>query len=191
MDDDAGVGAGKLTTRGTLGRGVAVGGGIATAAGVLAAAVAAFLVAQPAVGSLPARADAVLVFAGNVGRIEGALDLVPARAPVLVVSAAGQPQVGGLRCDQREPFQVLCVRPSDASTRGEARMFARIAEEQGWENLIAVTSRDHVRRARWHLRRCWDGPLWFAARGGNREPIQAIPYEAAGLLKAAVFERSC
>jgi uncharacterized SAM-binding protein YcdF (DUF218 family) len=109
----------------------------------------------------PGRADAVVVFAGGDGeRQEGGARLVrEGVAPVLVISDGGEPDGprAGL-CRERPPgLRLYCFTPDPATTRGEARRFAELADREGWRSLVLVTSNYHVLRAGLLLERCYDG----------------------------------
>ncbi|HVM52623.1 MAG TPA: ElyC/SanA/YdcF family protein [Acidimicrobiales bacterium] len=158
---------------------------------VLAGSFAAHRVVRPPVDPVPIEADAVVVFSGDVSRLEGAAALVPDVAPVLVVSAPDPELRARLRCGQHRRVEVICVVPDPATTRGEARAFAAVAEERGWDHVVAVTSRDHLRRARLQLDRCWDGRISAVARGQNRHLERAVPYEMGAMADALVRTRGC
>ena len=110
----------------------------------------------------PGRADAVVVFAGADGeRQEEGLRLVrDGVAPVLVISDGGLPGSRNARVCRERPagLRLVCLTPSPATTRGEARAFADLAEREGWSSLVLVTSTYHVRRASLLLGRCYQAP---------------------------------
>ena len=109
----------------------------------------------------PGRADAVVVFAGGDGeRQEEGIRLVrEGVAPVLVISDGGLPGSRKARLCRERPagLRLVCVSPDPATTRGEARRFAELAEREGWRSLVLVTSTYHVLRAGLLLERCYDG----------------------------------
>jgi uncharacterized SAM-binding protein YcdF (DUF218 family) len=111
----------------------------------------------------PGRVDAVVVFAGGDGeRQDEGLRLVrDGVAPVLVISDGGQPGSSRARVCRDRPagLRLVCVSPDPATTRGEARRFAALAEREGWRSLVLVTSTYHVRRASLLLGRCYDGQV--------------------------------
>jgi uncharacterized SAM-binding protein YcdF (DUF218 family) len=101
----------------------------------------------------PVRADAIVVLAGDEGRIpEGVrlfrqhvaprleLSVLPTDGPALT-DLCGRPGIG-------------CFRASPYSTRGEARTFARLANRRGWDRVVIVSSRYHLRRSRMLFARC-------------------------------------
>jgi uncharacterized SAM-binding protein YcdF (DUF218 family) len=150
------------------------------------------LVRSPSTGAIPGQADAIVVFAGEQARVVLALRLVDeGRADVLVVSdGEANPQVSG-SCGQQEPVRVLCPRPDPLDTRGEARMFARLAQENGWHDLIAVTGDYHLTRARLLLDRCWDGHTTFAPVRWAHVGIGPVLHEIGGLAEAESVQRGC
>jgi uncharacterized SAM-binding protein YcdF (DUF218 family) len=109
----------------------------------------------------PGRADAVVVFAGGDGeRQEEGVRLVrEGVAPVLVISDGGEPDAPRARLCRERPagLRLYCFTPDPATTRGEARRFAELAEREGWRSLVLVTSTYHVLRAGLLLERCYDG----------------------------------
>jgi len=135
-------------------------------------------------------ADAVVVLAGGDGeRLERGLELVrEGVAPTLALSF-GPDRL----CGEPQPFDVLCFTPSPENTRGEAETIARIASEQGWSNVVLVTSTSHVTRARLLLERCYSGTLQVTdATPRDDLPgwLGAIAHEWGGLAEALV-SRSC
>jgi uncharacterized SAM-binding protein YcdF (DUF218 family) len=109
----------------------------------------------------PGRADAVVVFAGGDGerQAEGLRLVRQGVAPVLVISDGGEPDVPRARLCRQPPagLRLYCFTPDPATTRGEARRFAELAELQGWRSLVLVTSTYHIVRAGLLLERCYDG----------------------------------
>src|SRR5688500_1313514 len=103
-----------------------------------------------------------MVLAGAKSRLPVALELVERGvAPVLVISDGLDPRwtQANRLCRFGDPERVVCVRPEPYSTRGEARLAARLARERGWDSLAVVTSRFHLMRARRLLERCFAGEL--------------------------------
>lgn len=167
-------------------------------------AIAILLVTALAVASVPlfilydddavTRADAVMVLAGEKRRLPVALELVERGvAPVLVISDGLDPRwtQANRLCRFGGPVRVVCVRPDPYSTRGEARLAARLARERGWDSLVVVTSRFHLYRSRTRFERCFDGELTLvgAPNPGLRLPL-AIAFEWTKLAVAAV-QRNC
>ncbi|WP_081738006.1 ElyC/SanA/YdcF family protein [Arthrobacter sp. H41] len=75
----------------------------------------------------------------------------------------------------------ICFTPEPLTTRGEARSGSRLAQDNGWEKVIVVTSRYHSSRALptfgsartrpspWRRpRRTW--VLWNGCSGSSRSP---------------------
>ena len=150
------------------------------------------LVLDPSVGPLPDRADAIVVFAGEHSRADLALQLAAeGRAGVVVLSNGSASPVTAPLCGQAQPFVVLCPRPDQLDTRGEARMFGDLARQHGWNDLIAVTGNYHVARARLLLERCWKGGTTFAPVSWNHVGLSATAHEVGGLIEASTLQRSC
>ena len=165
--------------------------------------VASIVLAALAVASVPlfilydddrvAKADAVMVLAGEKRRLLTALELVERGvAPVLVISDGFDPRWtrANRLCRFGDPERIVCAPPDPYSTRGEARLVARLARERGWDSLIVVTSRFHLFRARTLFERCFDGRLDLVGspNPGLRLPL-AIAFEWGKLAVATVGRR--
>ena len=137
-----------------------------------------------------AKADAVIVLAGEKRRLPIALELLQRDvAPVLVISDGLDPRwtQANRLCRYGDPERIVCLRPEPYSTRGEARMAARLARQRGWDSLVVVTSRFHLFRARLLFERCFQGRLALVGspNPGWRLPL-AIGFEWAKLGRATV-----
>jgi uncharacterized SAM-binding protein YcdF (DUF218 family) len=155
-------------------------------------AFAVHLVLAPTVGSVPDRADAIVVFAGERARVDLALELAAeGRADTVVLSNGAASRETSALCGQTAPVTVICQRPEPLDTRGEARMFAEIARDHGWHDLIAVTGNYHVSRARLLLERCWTGGTSFAAVPWPHIGLSPLLHEVGGLAQAATVARAC
>jgi uncharacterized SAM-binding protein YcdF (DUF218 family) len=162
----------------------------------LFAAITARLFVWPATDP-PRRADAVLVFAGGRGERlrEGTRRVQEGVAPVLVVSDGGVPGSRFARaCRQQLGIRVVCVTPRESSTRAEARVFAELAEREGWRSVAMVTSSYHVRRASLLLGRCYRGKVFTVAARPPRTGVDLAGRalrEWAGLAAALTVQRGC
>lgn len=146
----------------------------------------------------PGRADAVVVLSGGRNsRLDPAIALVQRGvAPVLVISGVGYDakwrHAHELCRNGLSGVRVLCPDPNPYSTRGEARMIARLARQHGWRKVDVVTSRYHVFRARMLIERCFHGKLaligthysWLTA------PVEWLS-EWGKLIVQETVERSC
>lgn len=109
-----------------------------------------------------ATADAIVVLAGSKFRLPVGLELLERGvAPMLVISDGLDPRSPGANRLCRETTRVLCPKPDPYSTRGEARLVARLAAERGWDSIVVVSSRFHLFRARILFARCYGGRLAF------------------------------
>ena len=146
---------------------------------------------------LAGTADAVVVLAGDTGRLPLALSLVRGgAAPVLVVSedeSGRDPTRDGLcRDGELDGIELVCRRAVPYSTRGEARFAATLAARRGWDRIVVVTSRYHLFRAERLFERCTDAEL--VMRGTPEEAVDevlAIPLEWAKLGLAETLRRGC
>jgi uncharacterized SAM-binding protein YcdF (DUF218 family) len=141
-----------------------------------------------------ATADAVMVLAGQKKRLPVALELVRRGvAPVLVISDGLDPRwtQANRLCRSGDPERVVCIRPDPHSTRGEARLAARLARERDWDSLVVVSSRFHLFRARLLFERCFRGELAFV---GVPSPRPRLPLAIAlewVKLGVATVRRDC
>jgi uncharacterized SAM-binding protein YcdF (DUF218 family) len=121
------------------------------------------------------RADAVVIFVGGRGeRLELAERLMgDAVANHLVIPNGHAPEWpdGNAACVEHRRYEVHCPVPDPDNTRGEARAIAALAEAQGWDTLIVVTSTYHLSRSRLLLDRCFEGEI-LAARA---RPVLGVP----------------
>jgi uncharacterized SAM-binding protein YcdF (DUF218 family) len=140
-------------------------------------------------------ADAVVLFAGSSDRFDTAVELMESGAAPNLVLVNGNTLEGDSEdlCETA-PYQVFCPDSRTIDTVGEAEAIGRLAREQGWSNLIAVTSTYHVHRATSLLGRCFDGSIQVVTpdQGMDREElIGKVPHEWAGFLASFVFGPSC
>lgn len=147
---------------------------------------------SPRIDELPEHADVLVVFAGEDERLTLAWRLVrEGIAPVLVISHGDNHPDWSQYCGVSQPFDVWCLEPSPSNTRGEAQMFGMLANEYGWQSMIAVTANYHVERARTYLRRCFDGDLTFAAVPWQRLNTRVVRHETLGGIQARFLSRGC
>jgi uncharacterized SAM-binding protein YcdF (DUF218 family) len=172
---------------------------LAVLAALLAlAAMGSWLLVRPSPDTR-APADVVLVLAGGRGEREatGARLAREGAAPVLLFSDGGRRgSSSGLLCLQRfEGVRVLCLHPQLATTRGEARAFAKLAGREGWRSVTVVTSSYHRRRAEMVVGRCFPGHVHAvgAAPNGVGGP-RIVPFaarEGVALFAALTVQRGC
>jgi uncharacterized SAM-binding protein YcdF (DUF218 family) len=147
---------------------------------------------------LPRKADAVYVLAGNENRLPVALRLMAARiAPTLVVSedAKSNDPARYALCHGAKPkrYELICRIASPSSTRGEARLIAGLAAARDWKEVVVVTARYHLYRARILIERCTNTNLAMRAVDGDTwwRKALAIPLEYGKLARADLFQRGC
>jgi uncharacterized SAM-binding protein YcdF (DUF218 family) len=140
-------------------------------------------------------ADAVVLFAGAAERLDTAVELMErGAAPNLVLPNGNTIDDAEDLCEGSAPYQVFCPASDEITTKGEAVAIGRLAEEQGWSRLIAVTSVYHVHRATFLLGRCFDGPVDAVTPSQDldtEEWVGKIPHEWAGFLAALVLPPAC
>jgi uncharacterized SAM-binding protein YcdF (DUF218 family) len=144
------------------------------------------------------QADAVVVLAGSAKRLPVALDLVrEGVAPVLVVSedTTGRDPARTRLCRdglEDSDVEILCRRADPYSTRGEARLVARLAEERHWRTIAIVSSRYHLFRAERMVERCTDADVAMRGAGESMgRNVVAVPLEWAKLALAETLRRGC
>ena len=162
---------------------------VAAAVGLLiAATLFLFVLVQ---SDSPKQADAIVVLSGDRARFTTGLRLYQEHvAPTLLVSRDSRPwrEVdalcgrGGVRCFHADPY----------STQGEAEAVARMARGRGWNRVVVVTSRYHLRRARMLFERCLHRrPQVVAARTTPLDYVEVVPWEWGKLLYQLTVDRSC
>jgi uncharacterized SAM-binding protein YcdF (DUF218 family) len=129
-----------------------------------------------------AKADAVVILGGeHDGRESYGAELVRrGLASVLVLSnpyPASDPVMRSY-CRQavRGVAEVVCMRPVPSTTEGEAAITRQLAKARGWRQVIVVSWRYHLPRARFIFEQClrWrDSQLIFRAvpRDYGRIPL--------------------
>jgi uncharacterized SAM-binding protein YcdF (DUF218 family) len=58
-------------------------------------------------------------------------------------------------CSNTADVEVICRRPEPLTTRGEAEMMRRLAQERSWTTIIVISWRYHLPRARLIFRQCF------------------------------------
>ncbi|MGV9676181.1 YdcF family protein [Nocardia sp. NPDC003482] len=160
---------------------------------VLAVAVAALwpVYVRPRVDA-PAPADAIVVLGGaHDGREELALRLAhDGYAPrVLFSNPYEHSALLNRVCHGGYRFEVDCFDPDPRTTRGEGRELAARARAGGWRRVLVVTFTPHVSRARYILRKCWDGEILVVVAHPRITPARwayQYLYQSAGYAKAAI-----
>ncbi len=165
---------------------------------VWAAVVTARIVGPSPDTPAPADADAVVVLAGGGDRIARGVGLVTSGvADELVITSTWNagPGVWSARpCNTGarpvpDRVRVACVEPRPGTTRGEARLVARLARRRGWRSLVLVVSRDQARRARTLLERCWDGTITVVTVDHDEGLLRRLPHEWGAWFVASVDRR--
>jgi len=104
-------------------------------------------------------ADAILVLAGeHDGREDYAMQLArEGWAPTVVLSNPYLPgdEVMERVCRPAAGVEVICGKPASLTTRGEADMMRRLAEQRSWSKIIVLTWNYHIPRARLVFRQCF------------------------------------
>ena len=141
-------------------------------------------------------ADAVVLLSGDHGeRLPVALRLLDRGvADVLVLAGTPDYPLWLELCENRQTYEVVCLRPQPDSTRAEARAAGRLAVERGWRSLVVVTTTYHVTRSALLFDRCFDGEVRMVAADRSlhwRATLGHIGREWTKVGHAAVLERGC
>nr|WP_269437951.1 YdcF family protein [Arthrobacter sp. zg-Y179] len=145
----------------------------------------------------PAGADAVVVLAGaSSERLPVGLDLMEQEyAPTLVLSATSTPgnKETDAVCARNLNPRVVCFSPDPMTTRGEARAVARLAKDNGWTDIIVVTSRYHVTRAELNLEQCSAANITMVESAPQLGPGQWLGrfVEETGAVAAGLIRPAC
>ncbi|MFZ3452667.1 ElyC/SanA/YdcF family protein [Arthrobacter sp. 7Tela_A1] len=151
----------------------------------------------PHTEDLPARADAVIVLAGAASeRLPVGQALVrEGQAPVLVLSTTDTPGNANmdLVCNYSTNPAIKCFAPSPLSTRAEARSIARLAADNGWEDIVVVTSKYHVVRAQANIKQCTNARVTMVGSEPDLGPVQWLGRftEETGGVAAAFVRPAC
>ncbi|GAA1358632.1 hypothetical protein GCM10009636_31720 [Arthrobacter koreensis] len=172
---------------------------LAAAVSVLAVwlLVAVNLFYYPQTAAEPGRADAVVVLAGAAPeRLPVGRELVrDGYAPILALSTTNTPgnAVTDTVCTYFAGPAVRCFSPSPLSTRGEARAIARLAADNGWEEIIVVTSTYHLVRAEANISQCSNVRVRMVASEPELSPGQWLGrfVEETGGVLAAFIRPAC
>ena len=140
----------------------------------------------------PYPADAIIVLAGNPGRPDTGVELQKEGvAPELVLSVVPplEEKIAKLCGSGRA---VICFHAKPESTVGEARTFALLAKQRGWDSAVIVSSRFHLRRAKLLFARCTDAKLQVASsRTTWSEYLRNVPLEVGKFLDQLTVNRHC
>ncbi|WP_170297028.1 YdcF family protein [Agromyces salentinus] len=162
-------------------------------AAALVAGIGAPVYVFPPVAAVPERADAVFILGpARAERFElarqliddGVVDRMVVSVPADVLESPRE--TGRYRNCNLPGGDVTCVDAEPSTTRGEARMLASLAAEQGWERVIVITRTPHIVRTRVLFDRCFDGDL---AVIDSREPITLAGWAREYAYQTAAFAK--
>ncbi|WP_108668486.1 YdcF family protein [Euzebya rosea] len=172
---------------------------VAVLLGVLTYSAGAVWVFGASPDPLPGDADVILVLAGNDHRAVTGMDLLEhGAARELVITfiaddADDLRQASAARICADPPPHVRCMDPDPDTTRGEAAVFAAMAKEEGWDDVILVTAGFHARRAEATVAGCTDAELSVVHAPYLKTPwLDAgwVVHETGGLL-ALLIDPAC
>jgi len=146
----------------------------------------------------PVSADAVVVFPDQGDdRVNAAINLLErgvARALVLPNGNAPGWDLGNMLCTEPQSFDVYCFVPEVDDSWGQARDIGRLADENEWTELVAVTATYHASRARVLLGRCTGADVAVVAEKPELSIVGwvgRLGREWNGLIAAQTYKRSC
>ena len=152
---------------------------------------------NPSVAEPPAHADAIVILGPALdNRLDTATELAhDLNIGALAISVGDTPnQINeGLCATPPTGIHVTCFVPDPYTTRGEAREIGKLAGENGWKNVIVITSPWHISRAHYLVSRCFDGTIQMVAPDdslGFSDWVQEALYQTGAFLKA-FFQRGC
>jgi uncharacterized SAM-binding protein YcdF (DUF218 family) len=114
--------------------------------------------------SAPARSDALLVLGPTKDRLPLARTLMDEgfSSTLVVVSPVldnGRFEVDICNNSSAVSYEVVCFSAVPATTRGEARGLATLAEARGWNSVMVLTATPHLTRAQVIIARCFPGDI--------------------------------
>ena len=142
------------------------------------------------------RADAVIVLSGDHGErlAEGLRLMELGVAPTLVLNGTPDLERVNELCRGGQPFEVVCLRPEPDSTRTEASAAGDLAQDRGWRQVVVVTTRYHVTRARLWFSRCVDGAVRVVGAEppyGRSMRARQVVHEWFGVWHGILVSRGC
>ena len=84
---------------------------------------------------------------------------------------------------------LICFRPPDMDTRGEARAISALIEANGWKSVTVVTSSYHIARAGRLIGQCTTADLQMVASHPDLDPgqwIRRFVIETGGLMDVSL-----
>jgi uncharacterized SAM-binding protein YcdF (DUF218 family) len=184
----------------TARRTVVVGTAVVTVLAVLNGA-AGCLIFSNATDSVVSRVDAVVVLGGeHDGRENYGLALAPqVHASSVVLSdpyPTTDPLMKRLCLPRNEAVEVICSRPDPSTTHGEALMTRRLAGERQWKNILVISWRYHLPRARLIFNQCLSATgVSVTAKAIPRQYVLPVwywqyvyLYQFAGIAKAVASD---
>lgn len=157
-----------------------------------------YFVFNRAVSSPLAKADAIVVLAGeHDGREEYGISLAQrglASTVVLSNPYRSNDELMQRLCQARYyRIEVICDRPPQTTTRGEAMMARDLAVQRHWQRLTVVTWRFHIPRTRFVFGRCLPSGTVASYVAVPRQYLYSVAvwelqylYQYVALAKAAV-----
>jgi uncharacterized SAM-binding protein YcdF (DUF218 family) len=141
------------------------------------------------------RTDAVIVLGGAASeRLPTALQVQQELGiPVLVLSRTDTfgNRIADAVCGSADfpSPSLVCFRPPDLDTRGEAQAISRLVSLNGWKSVTVVTSSYHVTRAGRLISQCTTAEVQMVASPPDLDPgqwLRRFVIETGGLIDASL-----
>ncbi|HEY5244786.1 MAG TPA: hypothetical protein VIJ60_03895 [Acidimicrobiales bacterium] len=163
--------------------------------GVVAVLVVAYVVVtvvffvSPDFGTV-SRPQAVVVLGGYGDRFAHGLAVARADHVDTVELSTGNTEAA---CPKVTGIDLHCFAPHPASTQGEARAIAAMAEQHHWDRLLVVAGTTQVTRARLRIGRCYGGQMAFTGvdPAGPFQWIRDVVYDQVAMAKAVLWQWGC
>lgn len=90
---------------------------------------------------------------------------------------------------------VTCREPWPQTTQGEVALANQIAQENGWDSLLVVTSSEHLARSRLYFDRCFQGSKVLFIGDSQQltasEALEQYFYQSSAFAKAVFVTPDC
>lgn len=138
--------------------------------------------------------DVVVVLGGaGAERAELGIALAERHDTPLVLSSSAA--IFGERRGRTCGEDAICIDPVPENTAGEAENLTRLADQEGWEEVVVATSAFHTSRSRFLFRQCL-GEERVSVVGATRPDRPSttprlLVRESLGIVAGATFARAC
>ena len=157
-------------------------------------AVGGFVVYMLPSDDVPQDPDAVVVL-GGAGQERAALGIELAERYDATLVFSSSARYFGSRFGVECGDDALCFEPVPENTAGEAENLARMAAEEGWEQVVVATSEFHTSRSRFLFRQCLGEERVSVVGATHPDRPSTTPQllirESLGIVAGTTFARAC